>query len=83
MEIYLSILAFLTFGFLIACIYLLLRNEQVYRFRGSVLDQIFEEENWKELLAAFEQISYTDMVNKFWKTLPSFYEGTKLERFTK
>lgn len=70
--------------FVVAMLLLLIRNRQVYEFRGKILDKI--EENYQgdhakflEMRAAFQEVSYEEMVYKFWRPLDSFYDMKRFE----
>lgn len=64
--------------FAIFCLYLLHRNNKVFEYRRKVSDIIFEKDDWAKRLEIMEQVSYEDMMKKFWKPLNSFYSEDEL-----
>lgn len=66
------------------CVFMLYRNNQVYRFRISLLDTMWQyssEEDYatyKWRHEVFASVSYKQMCNQFWKPLTpeAFYSNT-------
>lgn len=63
------------------CMLMLIRNNQVYRYRSTLIDQISEAAKSDNLLLRdwmwrydyFATVSYDKMVTQFWKPLDSFF----------
>jgi hypothetical protein len=53
---------------------LAIRNNQVFDERRRVIDYIYDQYNWRELREKYLEISYNEMVFKFWKPVESFYK---------
>lgn len=64
------------------CIYMLIRNEQVFKHRNRIIGRIGELADqdiaagrpWEWRYEAFGAVAYRDMHLKFWKSLDSFYQ---------
>jgi hypothetical protein len=56
-------------------IYILIRNQKVYRYRRRMADVVFSASVWdyKWRLQVYESVTYNDMMLRFWKPLDSFY----------
>lgn len=68
---YIIILCALIMAFLV---FLLFRNEAVYRYRKELMEEFFQKEDWVEKLKEFRSVPYQEMIYKFWKPLNSFYK---------
>jgi len=66
---------------------LIWRNEYVYMKRSQMQVKILKRsheaiekgEEWRKYYIAFDDVSYNDMVLKFWRPAKFFYRGTILE----
>lgn len=47
------------------CCYFFYRNCRVCSFRLSLIDKIFESDDWRELIEQFDAVSYPSMVFSF------------------
>lgn len=60
---------------------MLWRNEQVYRYRTQLAEDIKRCSQtdiergraWEWRYQAYDRVPYTDMLRRFWQPLPSFY----------
>ncbi len=76
-----SILLWASIPGMVVAITGLIRNQLVYNYRVRLLDQIHDEarkdiqagRDWEWRHQIFEQVTYNQMVFKFWKPLSSFY----------
>lgn len=68
-----AIVIWFTFG--VAVVYLLIRNERVYRYRSRLNKTVFAASVWdyKWRVEMMDRVSYDDMMLRFWKPLDSFY----------
>ena len=69
-------LIFPTLGMVWCCIEFI-RNDKVAAYRRHLL-QVAYDNDWENMRAEYDAIDYQIMVIQFWKSLDSFYEGTKL-----
>ncbi len=70
--------------FVAAMLFLLIRNHQVYEFRGKILDKMYANSpgnlaKFLEMRNVFHEVSYDEMLFKFWKPLNSFYDMKRFE----
>lgn len=73
-----AILTFLGFLGILFCIYMLGRNQSVYDYRSSLLDEIKPGEKYFHLkIDWFNSVQYEEMNRKFWVwPLSKFYKET-------
>lgn len=59
---------FLLFPFLIFAffIFAMVRLELVSSFRNNLIESIYRRDDWKEQSLLFKQVSFDEMVYKFW-----------------
>lgn len=84
-----DILLIASLGAIFLCLVLLLRNISVFNYRSMLLDKVSakslaeidaqEFKNWEARYSEYSQVSYDEMVLKFWKPLRSFYSTDFLE----
>lgn len=74
-----NIIFFFTIPILVCCLVMLLRNQAVFQFRMDLLNQVSTlarqdvavEKAWEWRYTALQQVSYDDMMYKFWLPLES------------
>ena len=72
----------ISFVLMFISIYIFIRNCLVNRYRGILLqgitkkskEDIENEKEWKWRYDEFDEVTYDEMMYKFWKPLSSFYE---------
>ena len=74
MEILLNILLSVGMIFALFCLFMLKRNNDVYRFRIALLERIKiaagnDTEDWRWRYKAFDESSYQEQMHKFWRPL--------------
>lgn len=69
---------FIIFFFSLALfnVFMLFRNDRVFKFRSEALDNIFLHHDYKWRLEKFQTVSYDEMVMKFWKRPEDFWDDT-------
>ena len=77
------LLPILLFLFLF-CLYVLCRNEKVFRYRKALLDSIEQRnraeidkgiyDRWRRRYDLFDQVEYETMLYRFWRPIDSFYD---------
>lgn len=79
------------FIIMIASLCLLWRNRMVDKYRGQLLYQMGDaikkdfdsgEMNWRWRFEKYHEVTYYQMLYKFWKPLDSFYKDTAFLRPT-
>ena len=70
---------------MISCIYIMIRNELVCKFREKIIDMIYKGDNWKEKRDIYHNgPSYGKMVISFKRLkLESFYTPDQIEILNK
>lgn len=77
----------LTIGTLLVlfCIFILIRNQKVYQYKIKIVEFVYEKSiedankgkesqwRWEKL----DEVSYHEMMYKFWKPLDSFYKDKR------
>ena len=68
------------FLLVVGCLLMIIRNGQVYHYRGKMLDAASRRSRdmilrhdfaWREAYRSYERLSYDDMLYKFWLPWPS------------
>ena len=60
---------------LLFCVFMLYRNESVYKERMKIINRISMDADWVSKLKEFQKISYDQMIYKFWIPVKKFYKG--------